>query len=167
MKRALSLGILLSLAACTTAPNRAEPSLAPRAAEAIDPRVPILDTSAALPATAGLADKARALVDAARSGAGAFDQAMTSAERLAGSAGARQDESWIVAQEALSVAIRARAPVTRSLAQADALVADAVEARGGLVPADLADVRGAATEIAAIDNRQSARIVRVQARLAR
>src|SRR4051794_27535896 len=67
MRNAVFLG-LLTLSACA-APGGSYPSLQPRAAEAIDPRVPVIRPVNDRPVTAGLAARLAALVDQARSGA--------------------------------------------------------------------------------------------------
>ena len=157
------LAALLLVTAC--APTRGVPSLAPRPGERIDPRLPVEDRSAAIPADAQLGRQLAALVAQAQAAEGAFDSAIASAERLAAGAGARQSESWIVAQEALSGAVAARAPVTRALADVDALATALVTARGGISPADQQQLRSAAETIGAIDRRQAARVDAVQARL--
>ena len=63
---------------------------------------------------------------------------MARAERLTGSAGAAQSESWIAAQEALTAAIGARKPIAKALGDIDALGADRLQTQGGLAPNDLA-----------------------------
>ena len=159
------LALLLLPAACSTPATG--PSLAPRAAEAIDPRLPVPDTSGDLPASAELRARAEALLAQARGGVGPFAQAASAAEAAAASAGGRESDSWTRAQQLLSAAVAARYPVTRALGDIDQLVASAVASQGGLVPADLANVRRIAAEIAAIDAAQAARIDALQARLRR
>ncbi|MGH6728936.1 MAG: hypothetical protein ACREBK_02190, partial [Sphingomicrobium sp.] len=63
--------LILALAACTR-PGSAYPSLAPRAAEAIDPRVPIERPINDRPADAELVARLDALVALARQGDVAF-----------------------------------------------------------------------------------------------
>ena len=101
----LGLGLL---GACATPMPAGSPSLAPRAAEAIDPRVPVPDALVVGPADATLKSKLAALVDQATSGDAAFRGVIDNAERLAAAAGAQSSESWIAAQQALSVAQGAR-----------------------------------------------------------
>jgi hypothetical protein len=159
--------ILLSitgLAACST-PGGPYPSLQPRSAEAVDPRLPVVRPINDRPVTAGLANKLANLVTQARSGEGSFDTAASSAERLAVTAGAPQSESWIVAQEALTAAIAARKPTANALGDIDALGATALQKQGGLAPADLAAIQRASAEVAAIDTRQASRIDAIQKRL--
>src|SRR5579872_3504762 len=109
MRRPIFIPLLL-LASCAR-PGGPYPSLQPRAAERIDPRVPVVRTMNNRPVTAALAARLAALADDARSGESAFDNAALQAERLAASAGAPQSESWITAQEALTAAIAARKAV--------------------------------------------------------
>jgi hypothetical protein len=105
------------------------------------------------------------LVNQAQAGDSAFRSAAGSAERLAASAGAPQSESWIAAQQALSVAQAARAPTTRAIADIDSIAAEAVATSGGIPAADLAAIQAAAAQVAAIERSQAARIEALQARL--
>lgn len=162
--RLLAVTLVLGAAACSTPQSRA-PSLAPRAAEAIDPRLPVVTTVAPRPADAALAGRVADLLAQARRGDAAFRGAVLQAERLAASAGAPQSESWVVAQQALSAAVAAREPTTRALGDIDALAATAIAARGGLAPADLAAIEAAAAEAASIDRRQAEAIDAVSRRL--
>jgi hypothetical protein len=153
------------LAAGCAAPAGNPPSLAPRAAEAIDPRVPIPNEVIIGPADATLSAHLTALVDQAQAGDSAFAVAAAEAERLALAAGTSQSESWVVAQQALSVAQSARAPTTRALGDIDEIAATALEQQGGLPPGNLAAIKAAASTVSAIDNRQSARIEAIENRL--
>ena len=155
----------VALAGGCTEPPRNVPSLAPRAAEAIDPRVPIPSAVIAGPADANLSAHLAALIDQAEAGDSAFQGAAAEAERLAQAAGSQQSESWVVAQQALSVAQSARAATTRALGDIDALAATALERQGGLPPGNLAAIQKAASRVTAIDNRQSARIEAIESRL--
>jgi len=141
------------------------PSLQPRAAEQIDPRLPIERPMNDRPVTPALAAQLRALVDQARGGEAAFDSAASRAEQLAASAGAPQSDGWVIAQEALSAAIATRRPVSEALSQIDALGASALQTQGGLAPSDLAAVQNAGEEVGVIDQRQAARIKAIQQRL--
>jgi len=165
MHRALTIAAALLLSACAGGGQPREPSLAPRAAERIDPRLAVPDTSSELPASAELSADLNRLLRDVRAAQGAADAAITRAELAAAQAGARQSESWIVAQQLLSAAIAARYPVTRALGDIDALVAYSVQRNGGLAPADLANAREASEAAAAIDRRQAERVDAVQARL--
>jgi hypothetical protein len=160
----LAAAALLGLGACNT-PSTTAPSLAPRAAEVIDPRVPVVSEGSPRPVDATLARRLAELLSKARAGDTQFRSAAVAAERLAAAAGASQSESWIVAQQALSVAVSAREPTTRALGDIDALAAGAIAERGGLAPSDLAAIEGAAAEVAAIDRRQAAAIDSISRRL--
>src|SRR3954447_25213295 len=95
----LTLASTVALGACS-APGGPYPSLQPRAAEAIDPRMPVVRPLNDRPVTRSLAAQLAALVEQARSGNAAFDGAASEAERLSRAAGAPQSEGWIAAQEA-------------------------------------------------------------------
>src|SRR5829696_7926289 len=139
----------LILAACNT-PQSGEPSLAPRAAEAIDPRVPIPSEVVAGPADPALAARIVQLMAEVRAGNAAFEAAAQEAERLTAAAGPAQSESWIEAQQAISALVAARAPVARAIADLDELAATRLAASGGILPGDLAAIQAASTEAAAI-----------------
>lgn len=142
------------------------PYLAPRAAENIDPRLLVVTPEApATPVSPALASRLAGLVAQARNGEPAFDVAADRAEALAGSAGAAQSEGWIAAQQAVSVAVAARAPIARALGEIDSTMAEAIAAKGTLSAADFDAIRAAAALVAEIDNRQSRRIDAVQRRL--
>jgi hypothetical protein len=152
-------------AACATPVSQA-PSLAPRAAEAIDPRLPVGGESPAVgPADPALVARLGELVGRAAEGDRAFQPAMDAAERLAAAAGPSQSESWVAAQQALSAAVAARAPTTRAIGDIDALAAANLTARQWIGPADLAAIEAAAEQAGAIERRQAERITAVQARL--
>jgi hypothetical protein len=162
--RHLAFVSMLALGACS-APGGPYPSLQPRAAEAIDPRLPVVRPVNDRPATGSLADRLAALVSAARSGDAAFDSAASQADGLAAKAGAPQSEGWIAAQEALTAAIAARKPTATALGDIDALAASALQSQGGLAPNDLAAIKRAQEEVGALDARQAARIDAVQKQL--
>jgi len=164
MRLLAALPPIALLAACAGTGN-APPSLLPRAAEAIDPRLPVAGAVNDRPVNPALATKLAALTSDARSGDAAFAPAAATAERLAGAAGPSHGEAWIAAQEALSAAVAARAPTARALAEIDALGADKLQAQGGLSPSDLAAITSAGDEVGAIDRRQAAAIAAIQARL--
>lgn len=152
------------LAACS-APSGPYPSLAPRSAEAIDPRVPIPSEVVVGPADANLSAHLAALIDQAQAGDAAFSDAAAHAERLAAAAGSSQSESWVAAQQALSAAQAARGPTTRALGDIDGLAASALEQQGGIPAGNLAAIRAAAARVSDIDRRQSDRIEAIEARL--
>ncbi len=153
------------LAACS-APSGPYPSLAPRAAEAIDPRVPIPSEVLVGPADANLTAHLAALVDQAQAGDAAFSDAAATAERLAAAAGSSQSESWVAAQQALSAAQAARGPTTRALGDIDGLAATALEPRGGMPAGNLAALPAAAARVAEISRRLGERLDAIEARLA-
>src|SRR6266571_2690621 len=125
--------VVLSLSACA-APGGPYPSLQPRAAEAIDPRVPVERPMNNRPVTPALASRLAELVAQGRSSDAAFEPAADQAEHLAAAAGAPQSEGWVAAQQALSVAAAARGPTTAALGDIDALGATKLQTQGGLAP---------------------------------
>jgi hypothetical protein len=165
--RAPALLPLISLGlACGCAPqNWTPPSLAPRAAEAIDPRIPVVRPMNDRPVNAALASRLAELVTQARVGDSAFRSQAEAAQRLAEAAGPKQSESWIAAQQALSAAIEARAPTATALGDIDTLGADKLQAQGGLAPADLAAIRSAGEEVGALDQRQAETVRAIAQRL--
>jgi hypothetical protein len=162
--RRTALLFILALTACS-APGGPYPSLQPRAAEAIDPRVPVVRPINDRPVTAGLAARLAALVDQAQSGDAAFDGAASVAERLAGGAGPPRSESWIAAQEALTAAIAARRPTATAMGDIDEIGATALQNQAGIAPNDFAAIKSAAAKVGAIDSRQADRIASIQKRL--
>jgi hypothetical protein len=163
MRKAACL-ILLELSACA-APGGPYPSLQPRAAEAIDPRVPVLRPINNRPVAPALAARLSSLVDQAESGNAAFGGAASEAERLAAAAGAPQSEGWIAAQQALTAAIGARNATATALGDIDELAATALQTQGGIAPNDLAAIERAAALVGSLDERQADRIHAVQRRL--
>lgn len=117
------------------------------------------------PASIALTARLASLVEEARSGDRAFANAVADAERLAGSAGSPQSESWIAAQEALTAAIAARKPTATALGDIDEIGAVALQTHGGIAPNDLAAITRAASEVAELDQRQADRIKAIQVRL--
>jgi len=155
---------MLTLGACA-APGGPYPSLQPRAAEPIDPRVPVDRPMNDRPAAPALTARLAGLVDQAQGGNAQFNSAASEAERLSASAGSPQSEGWIVAQQALSGAIAARQPTVQALADIDELAANALQTQRGIAPNDLAAIQRAAETVGAIDRRQSDRIDAIQRRL--
>ncbi|MFL6735182.1 MAG: hypothetical protein ACJ8EY_10875 [Sphingomicrobium sp.] len=154
----------LVIAGCA-APGPPSPSLAPRAAEQIDPRLPVLPAGPVPPLSQAVSAQLAALIRQARSGDTQFGPAIAEAERRAAAAGASRSESWIVAQEALSAASAARGDTTRALAEIDAIGAQALASKGSIGPADLAAIQAAAREVGQIDNRQASQLTAVSRRL--
>jgi len=162
--RSLPFVALLAVTACTSA-GGPYPSLQPRAAETIDPRVQPVRPINDRPVAPALAAQLGASVAQARAGEAAFGPAITQAEQLAASAGAPQSEGWIAAQEALSAAIAARKPTALAQADIDALAAGALQTKGGIAPNDLEAIQDAAAQVAAIARGQTDRIDAVKTRL--
>ena len=163
-RRALPLAATFAIAGCAAPPGPV-PSLVPRTAEAIDPRLPVVASGARRPADWALVARLAELTALARDGDSAFAAAAGEAQRLATAAGPPQSESWVVAQQAVSAAGAARGPPPRALGDIAALAAAALVRRGGIAPADLAAIESAAAEVGAIDRRQSRTIDTLQARL--
>ena len=157
------LALTLATAACAAPGNY--PSLAPRAAEAIDPRVPIDATPAPGTLDPRTAAALAEAVAAAQGGIAAFDRLARQAEALAAAAGARQSEGWIAAQQALSALGAQHGVTTTAAANIDAIAADKIDETRWLVPATRAAIEAAAGEVGAINDRQRARIDRIGARL--
>jgi len=162
--RSAALFPMILLAACSTK-GGPYPSLQPRAAERIDPRVPVERPMNDRPASPALEARLNSLVSEAQSASGAFDAAAAQAEQLAATAGARQSEGWVAAEEALSAAVAARKPVAEALAEIDSIGATALQIQGGIAPNDLAAIQGAASVVSGLDRRQAERIQAIQQRL--
>lgn len=158
----------ISLAALTQAcraPLSTAPSLAPRAAESIDPRLPVVPSGPVAPASGALLGLLDALVGMAEDGDRAFASAAAEAERVAAGAGPRASESWVVAQQAVSAVIAARGPTVAALGEIDSLAAREIAAKGWVGAADMAAIQRASTRVAATERRQARRIEALQARL--
>lgn len=169
--RATPLILVLSLPAllicgCSSRGMHA-PSLAPRAAETVDPRLPVERTLTSKPADSALRQKLAALIGQAQQGDVAFRAALGPAERAANAAGAPRSEGWIAAQEALSALEAARAPTAQAMSAVDALAGDRLHAAGDIGASDQAAIADASASIRAIDDRQTARIRALNARLGR
>ena len=125
------------------------PSLLPRPAETAD-----IDTPAPAPAPPTPADAAQStliikLLDQARRGNTAFEQALPSATVNA----PPQSEAWIAAQNARSAVEVARGPTLDALSGLDAAIGDAID-KGQ----DTAALAVARNEVQAIYDRQSAKL---------
>ena len=162
--RGFPLLLIAALSGCALPASRA-PSLAYRAAEAIDPRVPVPEPQRSTMVDPSLAAQLSTLVARAEVGDTQFRSAAPSAQRAAASAGARQSESWILAQQALSALVAARNLVTRSLGDIDALGATRIQRLGGIAAADMRAIQSAAAQVGAIDRREAALIEQLQAQL--
>lgn len=163
MRNLLPVALILFGSAC--AAPRGFPSLAPRAAEAIDPRVPI--PAEPSPGSVDPAIRA-ALAEAvarARGGRAQFNSLAQRATALAAAAGPRQSESWVVAQQALSALGAQHGVTTAAAADIDAIAAERIDSARWLVPATRAAIEAAAGEVGAINTAQGATIARLGARL--
>jgi hypothetical protein len=141
------------------------PSLYPRPAEAIDPRIPVPDPVLSTTPTPGLVEQLNALVGQAEAGDSDFQPTAAAAEKAVAAAGAPQSEGWITAQQALSAAIAARAPVTRAAADLDSVGAQRIQKLGGIAKADLEAIGAASAKVRVIDEREAALIKDLQDRL--
>ena len=161
----IALALMLLLAACSTPDVGPEPSLAPRAAEAIDPRVPVPGDMPLGPVTPAVAASLEALVSTVRAGRAEFEARAAEASRLAAAAGPSASESWIVAQQSLSRLIAQYGVTTRAAADIDELAASRIKGQGWLPPADREAIAAAAAEVTTISASQSATIERIRATL--
>ena len=163
----LPIAMLLLLAGACSAPRITPPSLAPRAAEAIDPRLPVERALVERPLRATVRERLAGFVLAARGGEAAFRAALGPAQRAAAAAGPPRSERWIVAQQALSAAEAARAATPKALGDIDALAAGSIAADEGIGASDLAATGAAAAEVGAIDQAQRREIAALSARIGR
>jgi hypothetical protein len=159
-----ALLVAFGLSACASTDSR-YPSLQPRAGESVDPRLPVDRPINDRPVRPALASRLQELVAQAHQGDAVFQPAVAEAERLAASAGAPQSEGWVVAQEALTAAIAAAGPTRIALADIDGIGASALQTQGGIAPNELAAIKNAGAEVAAIEQRQNARINFIKSRL--
>lgn len=153
MKRLLLPLTLLPAACASTTAN--EPSLAPRAAEQVDPRLPVDGPSVPAPADPALAGQLAGLVADARQGDAAFQVALPGTRATVSAAGANGSESWIAAQQSLSALESLSAPAAKAAGDIDEL---ASERAASLGPTDLAALQAAANEVHAIAEREAAAI---------
>ena len=166
MARPLALASLVAaLASACVGPTGDIPSLQTRAAEGIDPRLPVERPLNDRPADPALMAQLSALVAEARAGEPRFEAAIDFARRAANSAGAPQSEGWIVAQEALSAAVEARGAAAVALASIDSIGAALLARQGGLAPSDKQAIEDAAEIAGAIARRQAEAISAIQAEL--
>ena len=161
----LPLAAAALLSACGTVANA--PSLERRPAERIDPRIPVVDNSQLLPADPALAAAWRRVAAPAFAQGPAVEAAIARARTLAAKAGPPASESWIAAQQALSAAVAAQAPVTRAIGEFDAAIAERIRSGQRLVARDLATARSIADDLARLDSGQRAELAAIQRQLAR
>jgi hypothetical protein len=76
-------------------------------------------------------------------------------------------ESWVAAEQALSLLIEQRGVTTRAAADIDELGSSRLATKHWIRPADQQAIAAAAAEVAAISDRQSAAIDRLKEQLAR
>jgi len=167
MQWALPLFAGLLVSACSTAGTGPEPSLAPRAAEAIDPQVPIPATVPSGPADGALVAKLEGLVRQARDGVPLLDARQAEAERLAASAGPIASESWLAAQQALSRLVEQYGVTTKAAADIDELASRQLDGQHWIRPADQQAIAAAAASVASISEPQAAAIERLNNQIAR
>ena len=167
MRSLIPLLAVAALAGCSTPRTAPEPSLAPRAAEAIDPRVPIPDVVPSGPVDPALASRIDSLLAEARGGVAAFEAKEAEAARLAANAGPVSSEGWVAAQQALSQLVEQFGVTTRAAADIDALASSRLEANRWIRPADREAIAAAQSAIAAISEPQAAAIARIRDQLAR
>ena len=165
MRRFTLIGLIVLAPACSTGPS-IEPSLAPRAAEAIDPRVPIAAEVPHGTLDAGLVDQLSALVGSVRGALPEFQAREAEAGRLAAAAGPMASESWIAAQQALSRLVEQYGVTTRAAADIDRLASARLAQRRWIEPADREAIAAASAEVAAISQSQAAAIERLTGQLA-
>jgi hypothetical protein len=141
------------------------PSLAHRAAEDIDPRLPVPEPVLSTTPDPALQQQLDSTIGRAKGGNEAFEAAAPAVEKAVADAGPAQSESWIAAQQALSTLVSLRSPVTSAAADIDALGAERVQKLGGLAAADLKALDAASAEVRRIDEAEAAVIDRLQSRL--
>lgn len=166
MTRLLPLTPILALCACGTT-SLTEPSLAPRAAENIDPRVPIPNDIPVGTVDPALSAQLAVLVASARNAIPQFDRQAAEARTLAAQAGPMASESWVAAQQSLSRLVEQHGITARAAGDVDKLAADRLQTNKWLSPADQAEIRQAQDSIAAIAGPQLAEIDRLRDQLAR
>lgn len=166
MRNSVVLASLLLVAGCSPTAIT-EPSLAPRAAESIDPRLPIPDTMPTGTVDAALAQRLQALVEAARAGTSEFNAQESEATRLAAAAGPAASESWIAAQQALSRLVERHGVTTRAAGDIDALAGSRLGGLHWIRPADREAIAAAAAEVGSINEAQTGAIERLTSQLAR
>jgi hypothetical protein len=166
MRNIVALVPLLLAVGCSS-PAMHEPSLAPRAAESIDPRLPIPDPVPSGKVDAALAQRLQELVSAAQAGTAAFNAQEGEATRLAAAAGPMASESWVAAQQALSRLVERHGVTTRAAGDIDALAGGRLDSQHWIRPADREAIAAAAAEVGSINEAQSGAIQRLTNQLAR
>jgi hypothetical protein len=119
-----------------------------------------------LPADAGVDARAGGFVAAAREAESGFSRAYQVAAAATARAGAPGSDSWVIAQEAVSRAVAAQAPMARIVGEFDDYAAARSHATP-LAPGDTERLQGAAAALQRIAEDQAARIRRLEATLTR
>lgn len=163
MRNLFSALLVVMCAGCSTPQD--VPSLAPRAAEAIDPRVPIASDPSPGSVDPAISAALAEQLAAARGAVGAFDSLARRAETLAAVAGSRQSESWIAAQQALSALGAQHGITTSAAANIDAIASARIARTRWINPATREAIEAAAREVGVINERQTAILSRLGGRL--
>ena len=164
---ALIVAAAASITACARPDIGPEPSLAPRAAEAIDPRVAIPSEVPMGSVDPALASRLAALVGEAHAAAPAFSTLRAESERLAAAAGPGQSESWIAAQIALSRLVGQQGVTARIAADIDEIATRQIKEQRWIAPANREAIAAAAADVWAISDAQSNGIQQIREQLAR
>ncbi|MBV9931101.1 MAG: hypothetical protein JO013_09165 [Alphaproteobacteria bacterium] len=163
----LAAALALGVAGCAS--NEGDfPSLAQRPAErefAAEQTAPP-KVRPPLPADASVAARSDRFVAEARAAEGAFARAYEAAAAAVAKAGPTGSDSWVVAQEAVSRAVAAQAPLTKIAGAFDDYAA-ARARETPLAPADVARIRAATEAVEQLVAEQTARIRRLEASLTR
>ncbi|MDQ3143294.1 MAG: hypothetical protein M3Q57_00230 [Pseudomonadota bacterium] len=163
--RRLALLLPIALVAACKTPAGDYPTLAARPTEAIDPRLPIDASPSPGTLDLSLASRLAEAVSKARAGISEFERLSGAAEALAAGAGPARSESWVAAQQALSLLVAQHGITTRAAADIDAIAGDRIKAARWLAPANRAAIEAAAAEVDSINSAQTARLQRIAARL--
>ena len=119
-----------------------------------------------LPADASTAARAGRFVAAAREAEGGFSRAYEVAAAAVAKAGPTGSDSWVIAQEAVSRAIAAQAPLTKIAGEFDDYAATRAR-QTPLAPADIARLHEATAQVEEMVALQTARIRRLEQTLTR
>ena len=161
MKAALPLVAALALGGC--AGDGSFPSLAPRPEESAPLTEPPPPAPAEVARDPALAGRLAVLQAEAQAGGRAFDEAFPGARAAVAAAGARDSESWVMAQQALSRLEAARVRTTTALAELDRIALERADrpANGE----DSAALGAATAAVQALATDQQGRIDGLRARL--
>jgi hypothetical protein len=170
-RRALAVSLLLALPALAAGCASDEgdfPSLAQRPAEReyAEEQMSPPKVRPPLPADAAVATRAEGFVAAAREAEGGFSRAYETAAAAVAKAGPAGSDSWVIAQEAVSRAVAAQAPVSKIVGAFDDYAASRSR-ETPLAPGDVERLHAAAAELERIAQDQAARVRRLEATLSR